>query len=165
MRVSKREIVLFGAGSPIAVKYEETCLRLGGAIAAVVRNRPGATFLLRGPPPIEPEALDAVLLRTPFLCPLFTPLNRQIASGEALALGMTLAAPLVDPTAILASSVDIGAGSFVNAGVTVGAGRGSVPMSSSIAPPASGTMPPSPNMPRSAPAPCSLVRSRSGGRR
>src|SRR5208282_2954403 len=53
--------------------------------------------------------------------PLFTPANRAIAAGEAAALGLSFAAPLIDPTAIIASTTRLEPGSYVNAGAIIGA--------------------------------------------
>jgi sugar O-acyltransferase (sialic acid O-acetyltransferase NeuD family) len=114
-------VVLFGIGSSIVVEYEETCRRSGVAIVAAVRNRPGATWSNSRHPTLDSDALPPSILRTPCLCPLFTPSNRRSATAEAAAAGFTFAATLLDPTAIVASSSVFGAGGFVNAGCIVGA--------------------------------------------
>ena len=52
--------------------------------------------------------------------PLFGPGHRQSALKGARRLGFTEFATLVDPAAIVASSARLGAGVYVNAGVTLG---------------------------------------------
>ncbi|HYC64219.1 MAG TPA: hypothetical protein VEC14_05760, partial [Reyranellaceae bacterium] len=69
---SSSSVVLFGAGSPILADVEETCLRLGISVAAIVRNTDdavpdgvAATIL--------PDQLSPALLAMPMAFPLFTP--------------------------------------------------------------------------------------------
>jgi sugar O-acyltransferase (sialic acid O-acetyltransferase NeuD family) len=119
MHVTGR-IVLFGVGSPLVADYEETCRRLGVAIAAAVRNRPGETYVT-AVPTIELRELNEHIRATPCLCPLFTPANRRTAWGEAQAAGFSAASALVDPTSIVASSTTVELGSYINAGCTIGA--------------------------------------------
>ena len=114
-------IVLFGVGSSIVVEYAETCARLGYEIAAAVQNRPGEAWLSDRRLIVDAADLPAVLRETPCLCPQFTPSQRSAASSEALALGFAFAPALIDPTAAVARSTVVGAGSFVNAGAIVGA--------------------------------------------
>jgi sugar O-acyltransferase (sialic acid O-acetyltransferase NeuD family) len=114
-------ILLFAVGSALVVDYEETCARLGIEIFAAVKNRPGADHLVRCQRVVSPEEIGATLAAVPFICPLFTPGNRWTASREAIALGLSPIAALVDPTSILASSVELGSGTYINAAVTIGA--------------------------------------------
>ena len=114
-------LLLFAVGSPLIVDYEETCRRLEVSIAAAVANRDGAVFF-SDPSRVRSVAqLTDALLGEPCLCPLFTPSNREIAVTEAASLGFGFAQPLIDPTAILASTVRLGTGSYVNAGAIIGA--------------------------------------------
>ncbi len=115
-------LVLFGVGSPLIVEYEETCLRLGIAVVAGVRNRAGDVFLSAGFQLLDVGEIDAAVLGMPCLCPLFTPGNRQVACREAERSGFSFAPALVDPNAVVARSSEIGEGSYVNAGAVVGAG-------------------------------------------
>ncbi len=115
------DIVLFGIGSPLCVDAEETCGRLGLNLLAGIRNRNSEVFLLKADAIRSPAEIDAALLRTPCLCPVFDPINRRIAWGEAAALGFMACGPLVDPTSVVASSTAIGDGSFVNAACVIGA--------------------------------------------
>jgi sugar O-acyltransferase (sialic acid O-acetyltransferase NeuD family) len=116
-----KNLVLFGVGSSLVVEYEETCKRLGCSVVAGVRNRPGPTYLSDRAKVIDVGAIPAAVKRTPCACPIFTPRHRFVAHEEALAAGFRFAAALIDPTAIVASSSTIGAGSFLNAGCIVGA--------------------------------------------
>jgi sugar O-acyltransferase (sialic acid O-acetyltransferase NeuD family) len=114
-------IILFAIGSALVVDYEESCARLGIKIVAGVKNRPCEDYLLKCQSVLRPEDIDGSFAEVPFVCPLFTPANRWVASREALALGLSPAAALVDPTSIVASSVELGAGTYVNAAATIGA--------------------------------------------
>src|SRR5262245_36180423 len=113
-------ILIFAVGSGLVVDYEETCLRRGIEIIAAVKNRPGKNYLLAGHV-VSPEEVTRELADVPFISPLFTPGDRWIAVREAIALGLSPASALVDPTAILASTVVLGAGTYVNASATIGA--------------------------------------------
>ena len=115
-------VILFGIGSPILIDYEESLYRLGGSVAAGIKNRDGATHLSDGVPMWTPGELDDAMKSVPFLVPLFTPAHRVVAAAEAQALGLVPAAPLVDPTSIVPRRTDFGAGSYVNAGCCLGGG-------------------------------------------
>ncbi len=112
--------LLFGIGSAIAVDYAETCRRLGHRITAGIANRGQATDLGETPV-LAPIDLTAELRELPCLTPLFTPANRFVAVTEARALGLHFPVPLIDPTATIAQDFRAGGGSFVNAGVVIGA--------------------------------------------
>jgi len=114
-------IVLYAVGSPLVADVEETCRRLGVSIAGAIRNIDGAHYLLDASALRELANVDAALLRVPCIVPLFTPVNRRRAVGEATGRGFAIAAALVDPTAIVASSSQLGDASYLNAGVVIGA--------------------------------------------
>ena len=116
-----RSIVLYAVGSPLAAEVEETCRRLQIAIVAGVKNVAGAHYLLNDCVLRELAKLDAAHLEIPCIIPLFSPSNRYKATVEATARGFTIAPPLIDPTAILASSTVVGIGSYINAGTVIGA--------------------------------------------
>jgi sugar O-acyltransferase (sialic acid O-acetyltransferase NeuD family) len=115
-------VILFGVGSTILIDYEETVFRLGGSIAAGVKNRDGATHLPDGVPALTPGELDDACKSIPFLVPLFTPAHRMVAAAEAQALGLAPGEPLIDPTSIVPRRADFGEGSYVNAGCCLGGG-------------------------------------------
>ena len=114
-------ILFFAVGSPLAVEYEATCARLGIEIVAAVKNRPVKEYLSNCRRIILPEEVTGELASVPFVTPLFTPANRKVAVAEAVAIGLSAAPALLDPTAIFASSVTFGAGTYVNASATIGA--------------------------------------------
>lgn len=115
-----KSLILFAAGSSIIVEIEETCRRLGLEVAAVVRNVPGASFALAASRVIEREEITAAHIDLPVVIPLFGPGHRQSALKDARGLGFTSFATLVDPTAIVAASAQLGAGVYVNSGATLG---------------------------------------------
>jgi len=115
------DVVLFGIGSSVVVEYAETCRRLGYRIVAAVKNRPGAVFFRDQATIVDAGALAMVPRDLRCICPIFTPRNRRAAVDEAAALGFAFSLPLVDPTAIVASTAAIGGGSFLNAGCIIGA--------------------------------------------
>lgn len=115
-----KSLILFAAGSSVIVEVEETCRRLGLEVAAVVRNVPGARFALAADRVIEPAEITRAHIDLPVVIPLFGPGHRQSALKDARRLGFTSFATLVDPTAIVAASAQLGAGVYVNAGATLG---------------------------------------------
>lgn len=114
-------VVLFAAGGPLIVDLEESCRRANRPVVAAILNRSGASYALDTTRIIHARDISADLRAVPFLCPLFTPDNRRAAVSEASLLGLRAAQALVDPTAIVASSVTLGVGSYVNAGCILGA--------------------------------------------
>ena len=114
-------IVLFGAGSPILGDVEETCLRLGLSVAAIVRNIGSATQQDTIGPTISLEELTPRLLALPMAFPLFSPATRRFAWSHASALGAARFDPLIDPTAILPSRMTVEEGVYINSGAVFGA--------------------------------------------
>ena len=114
-------IVLYAVGSPLVADVEESCRRLGVAIAGAVKNIDGPHYLLDASALREPAEIDAALLRSPCIVPLFSPANRRQAAREAMGRGFAIAPALVDPTAIVATSTSLGNGCYLNAGVVIGA--------------------------------------------
>jgi sugar O-acyltransferase (sialic acid O-acetyltransferase NeuD family) len=117
-----RIVILFGVGSPILVDYEETLHRVGGSIAAGIRNRDGATYLPGGVPVLAPGELDDAIRSIPFLVPLFTPAHRMTAAAEAESLGLVPTGALIDPTGVIPRRIEFGDGTYVNAGCCLGGG-------------------------------------------
>jgi hypothetical protein len=114
-------LVLFATGSSIIVEYAATCRRLGLPIAAGISNRDGPGYLPEAIAVLEAARVPPALLSCPCLCPLFTPANRMVAVREALQLGFEFPRSLIDPTAIVADDLEMAGGSYVNAGVIIGA--------------------------------------------
>jgi len=113
-------IVLFGVRSPLVVEYEETCFRLGIAISAAVSVN-GIPRLVDRSALCDLDAFDARSAAAPFVACAFSPERRKALTEMARSLGLRDAPALIDPNAVLARSVRVGDGSFVNAGVVIGA--------------------------------------------
>ncbi|MGZ0173722.1 MAG: acetyltransferase [Planctomycetales bacterium] len=113
-------MVLFGVRSPLIVDYEETCKRLGIPISLAVSVN-GTPRLLSDCPLVDIAEFDAAGAVDPFVSCAFAPSRRAELMRLAVELGCVVAPALVDPNAVLASSVRIGDGTFINAGVVIGA--------------------------------------------
>jgi len=116
-----QRVVLFGTRSPLLPDYEETCSRLGLQIAAAVRADARRPRILDRDAMIELSDLDEEYKSLPFVACAFYPKRRGELAAMADEAGLVPAEALVDPTAIIASSTRIGNGSFINAGVVIGA--------------------------------------------
>jgi sugar O-acyltransferase (sialic acid O-acetyltransferase NeuD family) len=110
---------LFGVRSPLVVDVEETLHRLSIDIAAAVSVNGTPRLLDRR------RLVDLADFEPPegaqFIATAFVPARRRALFEQAFGLGLARAPALIDPTAILPRSVRIGDGSFVNAGVVIGA--------------------------------------------
>jgi hypothetical protein len=113
-------MILFGIRSPIVVEYEETCHRLGLSISAAV-SVSGVPRVLDASRVVDWEAFRTAPVGDVFIACAFSPVRRSELAALAQSIGLKRSEALVDPTAILARSVRIGPGSFVNAGVVIGA--------------------------------------------
>jgi len=112
-------MILFGARSPLVVDFEETLARRGIAVALAVSVSGAARVLDRSR---LVELADFVAeVGAEFLAPAFAPMRRAELIAQAEAMGLAKAQALVDPTAVLPRSIRIGAGSYINAGVVIGA--------------------------------------------
>jgi len=112
-------MIIFGVRSPLVVELEETLARLDIVITAAVSVR-GAPRLMDRNKVVELENFhpDA---GAAFIVSAFAPMRRKELFDQALALGLTKAAAIIDPTAILPRSIRIGHGTYINAGTVVGA--------------------------------------------
>jgi sugar O-acyltransferase (sialic acid O-acetyltransferase NeuD family) len=115
-------LVLYAVSSPYAAEAFETVWRLGGEVAACVRNLPGGEVPPELPATVEADALPPGLTELPFIVALVTPAARMSATADARARGFTRLGTLVDPTATVATTACFGAGSYLNAGAIVAAG-------------------------------------------
>ncbi|MGL4264062.1 MAG: acetyltransferase [Afipia sp.] len=113
-------IVLFGTGSPVIADVEESLHRARMTIAAGISNRPVPSELSDNISIIDADEVSAELLSLPYLVPLFSPGNRRTAVEEATRLGLRTPFTLIDPTAILPRALELGDGSYINAGCIVG---------------------------------------------
>ena len=118
--MKKGNIILYGAGSPVLVDAEETCIRCGLEIVAIVHNFGESTFAIHTEKILALSEVTLELLKFSVTIPLFTPGHRKFALDQAIAAGAKQFDPLIDPTAILPSSLKISEGSYINCGVTIG---------------------------------------------
>jgi sugar O-acyltransferase (sialic acid O-acetyltransferase NeuD family) len=114
-----KRVVLYAVGSPLAIDAEESCVRAGIEIVAAVRNVDGPVHVSGSVRVVDAARADAALLACEVVLALFTPANRQGAFEDAIRRGFRGAATLVDPTAVIARSAQIGRGVYVNAGCIV----------------------------------------------
>lgn len=115
------EIVLFGVRSPLVADYEESCARAGIEVAAAVNIDDAAPRLIDRSRLVNVSALEQRHRMLPCIVCAFHPARRRILVAAALDAGLCFEQPLVDPTAIVATSTRIGAGTYVNAGCVIGA--------------------------------------------
>jgi sugar O-acyltransferase (sialic acid O-acetyltransferase NeuD family) len=100
------------------VEVAETCARLGWRIVTIVKNQNGPDYTSE--PTLVVNAKDRPPLNHPVMLPLFRPSNRRTALEQARALGARTFAIAVDPTTVIPRTIEIGDGSYINAGCTVG---------------------------------------------
>mgnify|MGYP001043415927 FL=1 len=113
-------MILFGVRSPLVVDYEETCHRLGLAISAAVSVQ-GEPRLVDRAALVALADFNPSATADPFIACAFSPGRRAELIALATRLGLSAAPALMDPSAMLARTVRVGAGSFINAGVVIGA--------------------------------------------
>ncbi len=113
-------MILFGVRSPLAVEYEEACLCAEIPISACV-SVAGAPRVFSMDKVIELSDFDRAPIEDSFVACAFYPPRREELTKLGLARGLPLAEVLCHPSAVVARSVKIGEGSFVNAGVVIGA--------------------------------------------
>lgn len=111
-------MIVFGIRSPLIVEVEETLARLGIAITAAVSVNDVPRMLDRSKIVELKDFKPAAGQR--FIAVAFSPERRDKLIEQGRALGMELAEPLIDPTAIVAASARIGDGTFINAGAIIG---------------------------------------------
>ncbi len=112
-------MIIFGVRSPLVVELEESLARLGIDVTAAVSVN-GTPRLIDRSKIVDLADFSAVV-GAQFIASAFAPLRRKELISQALALGLVKAAAIVDPTAVLPRSIRIGDGSYINAGVVIGA--------------------------------------------
>jgi len=105
-------LTVFGVASAYAWDVVESAVRAGLG-PCCVDNHGGADPRLPGLD--RPADLDV-----PFVLGLSSAVDRAAAAHAALAAGHRRPATLVDPTAVVASTVELGHGSYVNAASVIG---------------------------------------------
>jgi sugar O-acyltransferase (sialic acid O-acetyltransferase NeuD family) len=120
--------VIYAAGSQHASELAESARRLGFKLVAAVRNMPDIPVPSDVGPVIDVDRLPAGTLELAFAVPQTDPGQRREALADARRRGFRVAATIVDPTSVLASTatlgeaVYVGAGSVLGAAVQIGAG-------------------------------------------
>lgn len=112
-------MILFGIGSPLAIDVEESCWRLGYQELLGVRNLPGKAFVSGLVKVILPGELTEALRGRTCITPIFTPGHRLAAWAAAQHAGLSKLATVIDPTAVVARSSTVGAGTYINAGCII----------------------------------------------
>lgn len=117
-KICRSAMILFGIRSPLVVDFEETLARLGIAISQAVSVSETPRMLDRS------VIVDLANFRpqpgAKFLSAAFSPHRRASLIAQGRSLGMGLADALIDPTAVLARSVRLSPGTFINASATIG---------------------------------------------
>jgi sugar O-acyltransferase (sialic acid O-acetyltransferase NeuD family) len=113
-------VILFGVRSPIAVEVEESCSRCGIRIEAAISVNEQSRIVDQSRV-MTLAQLSSSKLSGKFMVCAFAPRRRRELVEMARTFGLELAAALIDPHAVLARTVRVGGGSFINAGVIVGA--------------------------------------------
>ena len=116
----RRSIVLFGVRSPVVVEYEDVCARAGIAITAGI-SLGGAPRLMNPSILVERQDMGGRFVGLPFIPVAFSSQRRRGLAAQAVENGLILAPPLVDPSATVSPNARIRNGTFINAGVVVGA--------------------------------------------
>jgi carbonic anhydrase/acetyltransferase-like protein (isoleucine patch superfamily) len=113
-------IIAFGAESIFTPEMVETARRNGRALAAaIIAGEPEWDFSGLDVKPAE--RVDPSLLGLEFVVPWVTPGMRFLRVRQAREQQLEKFGTLIDPASVLSSSVRLGEGVYVNAGVTVGA--------------------------------------------
>lgn len=121
--------IIFACRTPYALEVAETIWRRGEEVAALVDNLPpdegSAKDIDRetiAAPVLTPAELLSDHLDLPVAIPLITPGHRFAVMAEARSLGFRSFPALLDPTAVVARSAQIGEGAVVNAAAVIAGG-------------------------------------------
>jgi sugar O-acyltransferase (sialic acid O-acetyltransferase NeuD family) len=124
--VPPRRWLIYACRTTFAPEVLEVVLRCGDEVEALVDNLGGrsSTPMPRFPagvPVVEPGDLSPAQLRLAVVAPPLTPGHRHAVMAEVRARGLSTFPALLDPSAVISSSVEVGDAVLVNAGVVVGA--------------------------------------------
>ncbi|MGN6276814.1 MAG: DapH/DapD/GlmU-related protein [Solirubrobacterales bacterium] len=118
--------IIFACRTPYALEIAETIWRQGEEVAALVDNLPPEEVAAAdgdeetiGAPVLTPAELSPQQLDLPVAIPLITPGHRFAVMAEARSLGFRSFPALLDPTAVVARSAQVGEGTVVNAGAVI----------------------------------------------
>jgi sugar O-acyltransferase (sialic acid O-acetyltransferase NeuD family) len=112
--VTTKPINIFGAKTPYAFEIIETCNRLGVAHSLIYNLGSEDIETKESPDFIVDYSKNCIVAPS-------SPHQRAKAVSAAKAAGILMFSSLTDPTSVIAGSVSIGCGTYINALVTVGA--------------------------------------------
>lgn len=116
------DCIVYGIGSSYLYDVLDSLDRMGWSVAGYVCNLPdGKTSNADLPAICKPAEIKEEWLLLPIVFPQITPGFRVRMKNEALALGFTEFASVIDPTAIISPRCKRGQGLLVNAGTIVAA--------------------------------------------
>src|ERR1700675_4418263 len=113
--------ILFGVSSSYVSEVVEILRRLAQPIDAFVANVDAGDIPEGVGPVVTVTEIRAAWLDEPVVVPLTTRGHRKFAVAHARTLGFHRFPAVVDPTAIVASTVALGEGTVVHAGAIIGA--------------------------------------------
>jgi hypothetical protein len=117
---SPEKVVLFGVESSFAPDVIETLIRLSISVElAVITGQP--EWDLSGLEMRIVEQTDALDCSLPCIVPWMTPGWRKQRLIAARGKGFTVFPNLIDPTAVVPTTLSMGSGCYINAGVVIGA--------------------------------------------
>ena len=116
----RRNLIIYGAKSPLVAEIEETCLRADVELQAVV-SLGGTSRALTSDKVVQAEDVGSMSDCVDFIPCAFAPKRRRELVEDAKSRGLKLASALIDPTSIVARSTRFATGVYVNAGAVIGA--------------------------------------------
>ena len=116
-----RTFVMFGVDSVFTAEVAETLKRLNATVVAGILTGEPEWDLAGVENLVKETDIDEKWLSLPVVLPWVTPALRRDRWQRARKAGFTRFEPVVDPMAVLASTVKIAEGSYVSAAAAVGA--------------------------------------------
>ena len=120
MTNQSKKIVIYGAGSSIVVDFEETCSRNELNVVAIIKNQGNESYAIETENVVGLDRFHEEFYNYPLAVALFTPGNRKFAVDQARDFGADCFISIIDQTAIIPRSLQVGNGVFINCGVTIG---------------------------------------------